>query len=117
MKSKISLGGLLTLQGVIFIYTLSTVASKVASGYPMMSLPFLLFFGLQFAMLGIYAVLWQQMIKRIDLSIAYANKAMGIFWSMILAALVFKEEITLKNMLGVAIVFVGIMVVNKDEHD
>lgn len=65
--------------------------------------------------LGIYAIIWQQIIKRVDISIAYANKATNIFWSMMLASLFFKEQISIKNIIGVIIIFIGVLVVNK--HD
>ncbi|SHK75516.1 transporter [Hespellia stercorisuis] len=105
----------LILQSVILIYTLATVASKFASGYTFLSLPFIGFYGAEILILGVYAILWQQIIKKFDISIAYANRAFGIFWSLIWAVLFFKEAITWKNILGIVIVFLGIMVVNSDD--
>lgn len=105
---------IVVLQLVILIYTLSTVAAKFASRYPMFSLGFLISTGIEIFILGVYAILWQQIVKRFDLSIAYANKGFSIFWSLIWATVFFGEQITLKNVLGVIIVFLGIMVVNSD---
>ena len=98
------------------IYTASGVFAKLASGNPFLSLKFILFYGAEFCVLGIYALLWQQIIKRVDLSIAYANRAMAIIWSMIWAVLIFKDNITVKNIIGVIIVLIGTMIVNS-EHD
>lgn len=114
-KSKIK--DILILQSIIVIYTLATVAAKFASGYSFLSLKFILFYGIEIAILGIYALLWQQIIKKFDLSIAYANRAFGIFWSLIWATLFFKEVVTLKNVIGIVIVFIGIMVVNSDDSE
>ena len=61
-----------------------------------------------------YAILWQQMIKRFDLSIAYANRSMAILWSLIWAVVFFHEKITLYNVIGVVIVLAGTMLVNAD---
>ena len=61
---------ILQLQAVVIIYTISSVMAKVASGHKEEHLLFLLFFGLEFILLGIYALLWQQMIKKFELSVA-----------------------------------------------
>ena len=90
------------------------MAAKFASGYPFLSWGFILCYGVQIGVLGIYAIIWQQVIKRVDLSIAYANRAFAIFWYMLWAVLFFKETVTLRNLIGVGIIFAGVMVVNTD---
>lgn len=107
---------ILQLQAVVIIYTISSVMAKTASGHKKEHLLFLLFFGLEFILLGIYALLWQQMIKKFELSVAYANRAMAILWSMIWAVLFFHDRITIRNIVGVAIVLVGIVLVNTDKE-
>lgn len=104
------------LQIIIMIYTLSTVVAKFASSTDFLSFKFILFYGAEIIILGIYAILWQQIIKKFDLSIAYANKAISLFWSIIWAILFFHEIVTVKNILGVIIVIIGTLVVNLDEH-
>ena len=54
------------------------------------------------------------MIKRVDLSFAYANRAVAIAWSMLWAAVIFGETITAQNLIGVGIVLIGTMLVNTD---
>lgn len=111
---KISLRTIVVLQLVVMIYTLSGVMAKLASGYEALSLPFLFFYGVEILILGIYAIVWQQIIKRCDLSVAYANRSMAILWSLIWTVLFFHEALTLKNIIGVIIVFAGTMIVNSD---
>jgi multidrug transporter EmrE-like cation transporter len=111
---KISPIQILVLQLAVIVYTFETVAAKFASGYPFLSWGFILCYGVQIGVLGIYAIIWQQVIKRVDLSIAYANRAFAIFWSMLWAVLFFKETVTLRNLIGVGIIFAGVMVVNTD---
>ena len=111
---KISIKNILVLQLVVVIYTLAGVAAKGAAGYEVLSLPFIFFYGVQIAILGIYAILWQQMIKRFDLSVAYANRAMAILWSLVWAVVFFHEKITLNNVIGIVIVLAGTMLVNAD---
>lgn len=119
-KSKLTKAGivnLILLQAIIVIYTLSGVVGKFASEYVFLSLKFILFYGLEILILGIYAILWQQIIKRFDLSIAYANRAIALLWSMVWAILFFGETITLKNMIGVIIVIAGTIIVNSEIYE
>lgn len=124
MKKGISMNGnkikwknVLQLQAVVVIYTISSVMAKTASMHKNNKMLFLIFFGLEFVMLGVYAILWQQMIKRFELSVAYANRAMAILWSMIWAVIFFHDQITVRNLSGVAIVIAGIMLINTDKEE
>lgn len=112
MRTKIK--NIILLQGVVVIYTLSGIMSKNASANGDNLIQFLIFFGLEFLLLAIYAVLWQQMIKRFELSVAYANRSMAVLWSMLWAVLVFRDKITVKNIIGVLLVTVGTVIVNTD---
>ena len=113
---KISLKTVLALQLVVMIYTLSGVAAKLASGQEALSMKFLLFYGIEIMILGIYAIAWQQIIKRCELSVAYANRSMAILWSLVWTVLFFHEALTIKNVIGVIIVFAGTMIVNSDDE-
>ena len=105
---------LILLQLVIMIYTLSGVAAKFAAGYEFLSMGFILCYGVEIFILGLYAIFWQQIIKRVDLSVAYANRSIAILWSMIWAALIFGEHISVQNIIGVLLVIAGTMIVNKE---
>ncbi len=102
------------LQGVIIIYTISSVMSKAASASGDHLLRFFLFFGMEFVALGVYALLWQQMIKRFELSVAYANRSMAVVWSMVWAVIFFHDTITVQNVAGVVLVVIGIWIINTD---
>ena len=60
-------------------------------------------------MLGIYAIAWQQIIKRLPLTFAYANKAIGVIWGMFWGLVAFGESITPKKIIGAVIVIAGIV--------
>lgn len=115
VRSRITLPMLLSLQGAVCLFTLSGIAAKFASRYEFMSLGFISCYGVEIVILGIYAILWQQIIKRIDLSIAYANRSVAIFWSMLWAYLLFQERISVGNILGVILIFIGTLVVNSSD--
>ena len=71
--------------------------------------------------LGIYALCWQQVIKRVELSVAYANRAMALLWSLLWAVLLFGEQITVKKLIGVGLVLAGTLIINggkeQENHD
>ena len=99
MKTKLKFKNIILLQLVIIIYSLSSVCAKFASNEAFLSPKFILFYGIEILILGIYAILWQQVIKHFDLSIAYANRATGLLWSVIFALFIFKENITIMNII------------------
>ena len=103
------------LQAVVIVYTLSSVVAKFATGKELFSFSFFLFYGLEVVILGIYALLWQQMIKKFDLSVAYANRAMALLWSAIWAMLLFHENLNGKQVLGIFLVILGTVIVNMDQ--
>ncbi|MFG6366979.1 MAG: EamA family transporter [Lachnospiraceae bacterium] len=109
-----SLKNIILLQAVIVIYTISSVMSKEASRSEGNPTRFLFFFGMEFVILAVYAVLWQQMIKRFELSVAYANRSMAVVWSMVWAVIFFHNTITLQNIAGVLLVVIGIILVNSE---
>ena len=116
VEKKVKIKQLVILQAIIMIYTLSSVVAKFASGEEFLTFKFIVFYGLEILILGIYAILWQQIIKKFDLSIAYANKAMSLLWSLLWAILFFKESITVKNVIGVIIVIIGTIIVNSEDE-
>lgn len=123
MKKKgITLKNIILLQAIVIIYTVSSVMAKFASASKDDPLRYFMFLGLEFVILAVYAVLWQQMIKRFDLSVAYANRSMAILWSMIWAVVFFHDQITIRNILGVLFVLLGTIIVNSEvtggkQHD
>lgn len=105
---------IIVLQAVVVVYTLSSVVAKLATGRELFSLSFFLFYGLEIVILGIYAILWQQMIKKFDLSVAYANRAMALLWSALWAVILFHEGLSVKQMFGIVLVIMGTVIVNTD---
>lgn len=106
----------LLLHLLLLVYSFASVFSKMAGGKPFLSGPFLLLYGASLLMLIVYALLWQQVLKELPLSVAFANKGAVLLWGMVLGWLFFDESISLVKLLALAIVFVGIfLVVTADE--
>lgn len=94
------------------IYSCYTVIGKLAKDLEFLSLKWcFLYCGVIF-ILFVYAIIWQQVLKHIKLSVAVANKAATIIWGMIWSALFFGEVITVKKIIGAAIIFAGIMMLS-----
>ena len=105
------------LQLVILVYIIGLIPSKLASNEPFLSFKFCLYYGLLFLSLAIYAILWQQILKKLPLTIAYVNKSTTIIWSMIIGFFLFKEKVTIFNIIGAIVVIIGIIVMIKGEHN
>ncbi len=96
--------------------SLSGVCSKLASGYTdrIFSLQFIFWFGLVFVIMFGYAVIWQQILKRMPLTVAYANRPVTLIWGIIWGALIFGEKITWNMIAGAVIIFAGIYLVTSE---
>lgn len=103
---------ILFLQAAVMIYSLTTVISKFVSNYEFLSVKFIILYMLDFMVLGIYAILWQQLLKRFELSVAYANKAITLLWSLLWSTVIFHEEVTVTKVIGVILVIAGTIVLN-----
>lgn len=92
----------------LLFYSGSSLCIKFASGYPTLSVGFVLCYGIAVLILMAYAVLWQAVLKRVELSRAYAMKPLTMVISMFWGLVLFQEQITWNMVLGVAIILVGI---------
>lgn len=99
---------LIALHLLIMVYSCSGILSKVASGLPFMSWQFVLCYGSMIAILGFYAIGWQQIIKRMPLTSAYASRAVTVIWGIVWGALLFHERVTLPKVGGALLVLAGV---------
>ena len=52
------------------------------------------------------------MIKRFDMSIAYANRSMAILWTALWSVVIFHESLSIKQIIGIVLVVIGTVTVN-----
>ena len=97
------------LVGINMLYACVGICTKMAAQQTMLSWPYMLWFGGAVAIIGVYAILWQQVLRRIELSIAYMFKGTTLIFTMLIAALLFGEIITIPNILGSVIIIIGIV--------
>ena len=107
----------LVLHFLLMVYSLGSVCSKLAGRYPFGSIGFLLLYGGVILSLGIYAVGWQQVIKRMPLTTAFANKAVTVVWGLVWGMLFFQERITLGKLAGVLLVAIGVVIFAKADQE
>jgi len=99
---------------LLFSFT-SVFAKSAANAYNeggIYSFQLWLFVFLMLAVCVFYAFFWQKVIKNIDLNIGYANRSVYLIWSQIWAVMIFGEHLTPKNILGLAVVMTGVIVVS-----
>ena len=99
----------IVLIGINMLYACVSIFTKYASQQEFMSWNFMLGVMGAVGVMGLYAVLWQQILKRIELSVAYMFKGTSIIFVMLLACLLFGEQITWNNILGTIIIIAGIV--------
>ena len=116
MKAKLDIRTFLFLHIAILIYALGSLFSKMAATAVTFSVPFFLFYALFVGCLGIYALAWQQVLKKVPLVTAFCNKAVTIIWGMLFGVLFFRESISVMNLIGAVTVIAGVvMVVTADD--
>ena len=108
---------ILILNAVLGLYSLSAVWSKLAAGQEMSSLMFVVYYGLVLLFLVLYALGWQQVIKHLPLTTAYANKAITVVWGIVLGKLIFGERITFKQFIAAGLIILGVVLYVRAEDD
>lgn len=103
------------LHGLLMVYSFSTVFSKLASGEPFLSFRFCLYYSVILILLGFYAICWQQIIRKLPLTLAFANKAVTVVWGLIWGSLLFHEQISGRKLIGAALVIAGIVLFGSEE--
>ena len=108
---KANIKSLIFLHIILLIYVGSSVMSKLASGQEIMSGKFILMYGGVVALLMVYAVLWQQVLKKLPLTVAFANKSAVMIWGMIIGAVMWHEKITWLMIVGTLVIIAGVCLV------
>ena len=95
---------------MLMIYSMSGICSKMAAQQQFLSPSFCIYYGCIILLLGFYAIGWQQIIKRLPLTTAFANKAVTVVWGIIWGAVFFQEEVTIGKVIGAILVILGVVV-------
>ncbi|MBO6218699.1 MAG: EamA family transporter [Treponema sp.] len=99
------------------VYTLYPLLGKFATRYEMLSFQFVALYCVVFCVLFVYAILWQQVLKKIPLTTAIANKSITIVWGMIFGLLIFMEPVSIKMIVGAALILSGIFILSTEKME
>ena len=94
-----------------FTGVFSKLAYTVLKEEGLSSIMLYVYLGLMLLNCAVYALAWQRAIKKFDLSFAFANRSVYLIWSQVWAVLIFKERLTVNNIIGMLFVLVGVTVV------
>ena len=111
MKSVTKYG---VLVGINLLYACVTLFTKFAAQQEFMSMSYCLGLTGAIVVMGAYAICWQQVLKRIELSTAYMFKGTSLIFVMLLAFAVLGETITTMNIIGAAVIIIGIALYAKE---
>lgn len=103
---------------LFLFYSLSGIFSKKAAMVSLLSREFIFYYMVVLLILMVYAVFWQQILKKMSLTVAMANKAVTVIWGLVCGYFFFQEKIHFTNLLGAVIVMIGIyIVVSSDKEE
>lgn len=91
------------------VYAFEAVFVKLASYQTGMSAKYFIYLGCALGVLGIYALIWQQIIKRIPVSEAYMFKGTALIFVLLLSVVLLGESISLTNVVGACMIVTGIV--------
>jgi drug/metabolite transporter (DMT)-like permease len=113
-------GNYLLLHICVLIFSFTSVFAKAAANSynsgGLLNMRLYLYAFLMLAVCVVYAFFWQKVIKHIDLHVGYANRSVYLIWSQIWAVAFFGEHLTIKNLIGLAVVLTGVIIVSLNTH-
>lgn len=101
---------------ILMLYSMCGICSKLAAQQSFLSLGFCLYYAVIVALAFIYAVVWQQIIKKIPITLAFANKAVTVVWGIIWGACFFHESVTAGKIAGAILIIAGIVIYAKSDE-
>ena len=111
IENKNKFTWLLILHALVCFLSFGGVLSKCSSRQEFLSLPFIGIYIAEIFILFVYALLWQQVLKHLSLTVAFANKAVSMIWATAWGVLFFDEVVTGQMLLGIGIVLAGVLIV------
>ena len=111
LKDNKKLLWIFILHALLLFYSSCGVLAKLASKEEFLSIEFILLYAAEIFVLFVYAVVWQQVLKHLSLTVAFSNKSISAVWTMLWGVVIFKEQLTWTMVLGALIVIVGVFLV------
>lgn len=99
---------IIPLLGVNLIYSLTDLFTKLASSHAFLSYNYILYIICAVSTMALYAIIWQQIIKRMPVSEAYMFKGTTVIFTMCIAVFIFNEPLEITNLIGALLIVFGI---------
>ena len=109
MNGRLSILAVISLLAINLLYAGVSIFTKYASQHDFLSWGYIWALVGAVCVMGVYAVLWQQLLKRIPLSLAYMFKGTSLLFVMLFANWLFNEHISCNNVIGSMMIIVGIV--------
>lgn len=81
----------------------------MSARHELLSFGGLISYGIVVLLLALYALLWQISLRKIPLTTAFMCKGFTLVLALALSSSVFQETITINNIIGSAMVIIGIL--------
>lgn len=91
------------------IFPLSSVFMKIASTKEIF-IEKGFYFGFSILTLGIFSLLYQKLLKNVDLIKAYIFKSFSLIWNIIFGVMLFQEQISINMICGIVIASIGVII-------
>ena len=99
----------------VFMESLTSPCLKLGGRYPFMSTGYIAWFCLAVLILGFYAVCWQLILEKLPLTTAYLRRGFSYILIFVWARVIFHEAITWKQILGIIVITIGMVISISDE--
>ena len=99
----------------VFMESLTSPCLKLGGRYPFLSAGYIAWFCLAVLILGFYAVCWQLILEKLPLTTAYLRRGFSYILIFVWATLIFHETITWKQILGIVVISIGMVISISDE--
>ncbi len=114
MNKPVTWRQILSLLAVFLLYSFEPIIAKLTSQHSLDSVAFWLGLGGVFGVLGLYAILWQQLLKQIPLSTAYMFRGSTLIYVLILSVIMLGDSVTAFNCIGAGLIVAGIVLYAKE---
>ena len=109
-KLEIPLFWFFILHLTLILNSTTGVVSKFAGRAKFMSIHFILLYFLLMMICVSFAILWQQVLKRMSLTFAFMNRPITVIYSLLWGKFLFKEQVTPKMIIGAIVIMIGIVI-------
>ena len=104
---------LIPLHMLFLLYSICGVLGKLAAHQAFFSSKFFILYGGSLIILVIYSLLWQRMLLKMPLTIAFSNKGVTVIWGIIWGVVFFDERINLAKVIAATLIITGVAIIGK----